>query len=68
MTTTPPEVQPAGSTEFKSQNQSMGDEAVESDTDEDYAPDLKDGGGYYNPRKPTACSPSCPGYHANAEA
>ena len=33
---------------------------AESDTDEDYVDDLP-GGGYYDPRRPTDCSPDCPG-------
>ncbi|KAK2760040.1 hypothetical protein FQN54_002776 [Arachnomyces sp. PD_36] len=36
------------------------DREVESDTDEEYGAD-HDGGGYYNPRRPTDCFPVCAG-------
>lgn len=35
-------------------------EQGESDTDEEYVTDTA-GGGYYDPRKPTDCSPGCVG-------
>lgn len=52
--------QKAGTAEPNSQTRDTRNE-VESDTDEEYAPELKDGGGYYDPRKPTDCVASCPG-------
>lgn len=54
--------QPSGTAEPNSQARDTRDD-VESDTDEDYASELKDGGGYYDPRKPTDCFASCPGIH-----
>lgn len=42
-------------------------EDVESDTDEEYADDeLRAGGGYYDPRKPTGCFAGCKGTHTIA--
>ena len=35
-------------------------EDAESDTDEEYARD-RDGGGYYDPRRPTGCFAGCAG-------